>query len=539
MVWKQGMTQWTQAGQVFPPPPPDPNEPPPMPDVPQHTQLPKDSAGMMDPKNRLLLGYRIALVVAAIAAILPWAQLLGSSESGLKTPWGLLTLLVALGGVVFTFVNPVAILKDKVRIGMAAVGGVIALLAVIGMAAVPTLCSPGPGVYLALVAGLAAGGLGFVNKWDQQIERVRRATNGRHLCDAQEIDPQPEHLSGGDLMADNPEGFASKAKSIAASVASRGKAAAQLIAKQAERTKLTTINLPSAYQALGKHIYSSGAHRAVFPGQHQQIDGLANEIKAIQGRSATHPKAEGIAAKAKVAATATKDVAQAKALQMKLNHALGELGMAVFDKQGSQSGPDELTRPLAESLSRLRTLDGELQQLSHAQAGQIVTPKRIVVGGAVLVVLIVAWLAHSMMFKKPAIHNGIDAAVEQRDQAPAQGEEGRGNSTASGLTCADLAKRVIGYCRMKSAGIAKETRKPGYDTNYLIRGNRYHRSEMFEMIGKPDEIQEDASRSGAGWIGQDWIYRCTDGEACLEVSLGANNSEVITICNCGLHTRAQ
>ena len=42
----------------------------------------------------------------------------------------------------------------------------------------------------------------------------------------------------------------SKAKEVAASFVSRGKEAAQLIAKQAERTKITTLNLPNCYQAL-------------------------------------------------------------------------------------------------------------------------------------------------------------------------------------------------------------------------------------------------------------------------------------------------
>jgi hypothetical protein len=152
---------------------------------------------MLDAKNRLRLGYCIALVIAAVAAFLPWAQASGSSSlmgnvqsasasvGGMSTIWGMLTLLVALGGVLFTFLKPATILKERTNIGMAAVGGIIVLLAVIGMATaashfgsgvnyadaygnrVSNSAGAGIGIYLALVAGVASGALGFVNKWDQ------------------------------------------------------------------------------------------------------------------------------------------------------------------------------------------------------------------------------------------------------------------------------------------------------------------------------------------------------------------------------------
>lgn len=197
MVWKQGMAQWAQASQIFPPPAPDPNAPPPIPDAPQSPQLPPVIAGILDSKKRLLLGYRISLAVAAIAAFLPWAQASGSasfmgkvesasaSVGGMDTTTGMLVLLAALCGIVLTFVKPTTFLKEKTNMGMAAVGGIIVLLAVIGFATAAShfgsrtnyrddygnrassSAGAGIGVYLALIAGMASGGLGFVNKWDQ------------------------------------------------------------------------------------------------------------------------------------------------------------------------------------------------------------------------------------------------------------------------------------------------------------------------------------------------------------------------------------
>jgi hypothetical protein len=180
-IWKEGMDKWAPASNLkglFPdaapnmPPPPPPSAP-----------VPPPIGGPLDTKNRLLLGYRIALAMAAISAFLPWAQASGSasfmgnvnsasaSVGGMSTTWGMLTLLVALGGIFFTFLKPATILKEKTTIGMAAVGGVIALLAIIGMATsashfgsgvnyadaygnqASSSAGAGIGIYIALIAG--------------------------------------------------------------------------------------------------------------------------------------------------------------------------------------------------------------------------------------------------------------------------------------------------------------------------------------------------------------------------------------------------
>lgn len=196
LIWKQGMPQWVPASQVFPPPPPDPNAPPPLPAM-KTPADPVDFARLLNLENRILLGYRLALVGAAIAAFLPWAQASGSASlmgkvssgaasiSGMNTTWGMIALLVALGGIVFTFVDPAAILKDKVKHGMAGVGGLLVLLAIIAMSTaashfgkgmnyddsygnqISSSAGAGFGVYLTLVCGLASGAFGFINKWER------------------------------------------------------------------------------------------------------------------------------------------------------------------------------------------------------------------------------------------------------------------------------------------------------------------------------------------------------------------------------------
>ena len=183
LVWKQGMSQWVPLNQAISLSPPDPNAPPPIPIAAQ-------------PQGASLLAYRIALVLAAVVVFLPWVVASGSVSfmghqssgtstlaNGIQTTWGVLCLLCAIAGMGFTFFEPAKILKDKVKLGMAAIGGVIAILAIIGItngasgfqgggnfssgdASVSSNIYAGVGAYLAIVAGVAAGVIGYRADWN-------------------------------------------------------------------------------------------------------------------------------------------------------------------------------------------------------------------------------------------------------------------------------------------------------------------------------------------------------------------------------------
>ena len=203
--------------------------------------------------------------------------------------------------------------------------------------------------------------------------------------------------------------------SLLSSLAQRGKAAAQLVAKQAQRTKLTTMTLPAAYQALGRQIVESGRYRTDFASQYGAIDAPLKQIQVIQGRSASEPKAEGIAAKAKAAATATKDAAQTKALQMKVNHAFGNLAKAAFDKYGARSGPESVTRPIADCLSRIQQLDVEIGNLTETSSSQILTPKRLAIGAGSLIILVLAIVGFALLSRGGSRSSAT--AVARHDRA--------------------------------------------------------------------------------------------------------------------------
>lgn len=183
LVWKQGMSQWVPLSQVISLSPHSSNMPP--------FLIPTQ------PQGASLLAYRIALVLAAVAVFLPWVQLSGSvslagqhfggsvaAANGTQNTWGVLCLLCAIGGICLTFANPATILRDKVRLGMAAIGGTIAVCTAIaitsGVSVFPggsgfndqlgnsvlAQVHAGVGAYLAIVAGAAAAVFGYRAEWN-------------------------------------------------------------------------------------------------------------------------------------------------------------------------------------------------------------------------------------------------------------------------------------------------------------------------------------------------------------------------------------
>lgn len=171
----------------------------------------------LDPRKRLLYGYRAALIVAAVASLLPWISITSSMDynsdripgmsgygrygfnaadpvrtsgsasigiRGTSTIWGDLIMLVGIAGAVLSFVGPEKFMKEKTRFGMAGIGAVIVLLTLL---LVTTYASPGGaradyrdafgnsastalsygfGMYLAFLAGLGAAATGYLHNWD-------------------------------------------------------------------------------------------------------------------------------------------------------------------------------------------------------------------------------------------------------------------------------------------------------------------------------------------------------------------------------------
>jgi len=224
-------------------------------------------------------------------------------------------------------------------------------------------------------------------------------------------------------------------------LAGKLKAAGQYALKQAEKKKLETITLPSAYRALGKHLYSSGTFKDEFPAEFAAVSGFAKQIKDIQEHSGLRPAAEGMADKAKAAAVGAKEAAQTKGLQIQISQACGRLGSAVYGKHAESSGSTELVTPIANALSRITTLDSEIQQLSKVAVGNLLTPKRIVIAGLTVVVAMVAIVALLLWAGHKAGGFGAFASSKSNGWGggvQVSGDSGSGTSVAASTDPSEL-----------------------------------------------------------------------------------------------------
>ncbi len=173
------------------------------------------------------------------------------------------------------------------------------------------------------------------------------------------------------------------------SLLSTAKSAAQLAAKQAEKTKLTTITLPAQYQSLGKHCYATQQHRTEFPDLFQKLDAIRSQLASIATSSEGKPTPQSLGDKAKATAGKAMQAAQAQKLSMQQSSLFGTLGKAVYEVHGENSGPPNLTAPIVASLSRLADLDADISRLSSEGKGSWITPKRLVIAGAIAACLFV------------------------------------------------------------------------------------------------------------------------------------------------------
>jgi hypothetical protein len=63
---------------------------------------------------------------------------------------------------------------------------------------------------------------------------------------------------------------------------------------EADRTRLTTIVLPTAYRRLGQHLQSTGAYAAEFPDLHRHLSHLMNSLaSSVNGNGNGHAPTEG------------------------------------------------------------------------------------------------------------------------------------------------------------------------------------------------------------------------------------------------------
>ncbi len=189
--------------------------------------------------------------------------------------------------------------------------------------------------------------------------------------------------------ADDAKGESSAPKAAKFSLLSTAKAAAQLAAKQAERTKLITITLPVAYLPLGRLCFASKDYEFEFSELHQQLDQVQTDIDALAAQRTNQPTANTLTEKAKSTANKTIQATQSQKLKMRHDSLLRKLGQAVYERYQAGSGSEKIVQPIQESLARLAALDADIAQLSVAGQGSWLTPKRLAIAVVVAASLFV------------------------------------------------------------------------------------------------------------------------------------------------------
>ena len=217
--------------------------------------------------------------------------------------------------------------------------------------------------------------------------------------------------------------FLEKSKDALAFFASNAKAAAQIAVKQAERLKINQVTLPNVYLALGKDIHAAGRYRDEFADLYAKVDEILGRILNLrQTQSVPSDQPQKLINRAKAAAEHASDLTKAKALDMKVTSIFRELGKKTFEKHKESSGPALLIGPICTALSRLEQLGTDIRQISESHAGGFLTPRRLLVGGAVAIsvigLLLIACLftgGPSPIFDVPTLVgkdiNGIQAVL--------------------------------------------------------------------------------------------------------------------------------
>ena len=167
------------------------------------------------------------------------------------------------------------------------------------------------------------------------------------------------------------------------------KAAAKIASKQAEKTKLNTITLPATFQALGRHCYTSGSFRNEFADLFGQLDSIRKQIEELSSQGSNPQAATTFVEKTKAAANKAVQVAQGKKLSMHQSSLLTRMGKDVFAKHQDQSGPENIVGPISTALAQIAQLDSEMASLSQTGNGSWITPRRLLIAGAVMILFVI------------------------------------------------------------------------------------------------------------------------------------------------------
>ena len=280
-----------------------------------------------------------------------------------------------------------------------------------------------------LKAAAASGDLMPTSQvWKEGMAEWKPATNIKGLFDGASVPnpilASPPTLSETAAIADKP-----KKQSAMSSLLSTAKSAAQLAAKQAEKTKIVTITLPAQYQPLGKHCYESQQHRAEFTDLFQKLDAVRSQLGTIATSSEGKLTPQSLSDKAKATAGKAMQAAQSQKLSMQQSSLFGALGKAVYEAHGENSGPSNVIGPIAVSFARLAELDADISQLSSEGKGSWITPKRLAIAGAVVLGMFGLLILAAVL--APAVDQARQAARREQQRKASESPQSQQQATGA------------------------------------------------------------------------------------------------------------
>lgn len=201
------------------------------------------------------------------------------------------------------------------------------------------------------------------------------------------------------------KGFLATSTAMASDLAATAKAATKLTAGKAEQAKITNVSLPKAFLPLGRSLYESGRYRESHTQLYSKLDRINERIRNLEG-NLENRSGETTASKAKALAASARDAGHVKALQRQLKHGLSELGLAVFDAEGVNCGPQDLVEPIEELSRRYSLLEVEIARLNAQGYSRIFTLKQFTVG--VMAVLVAGTIGIAGMMLGRGNYKSVD-----------------------------------------------------------------------------------------------------------------------------------
>jgi hypothetical protein len=198
--------------------------------------------------------------------------------------------------------------------------------------------------------------------WKEGMKDWRPASEAQKLFEGvSTVDASRQKTAGTTPALAPPSADVPSNPKAAVSLGARMKDAARATALKAEQTKLTTVSLPAAYIALGKHLHSNRLLIEQFPDLYHQIDAL--QAKAAEAsQKATEAKGEGFRERAKALAQKGAELAKSKAAEMQQLAVFKRLGEAAAEPSISESIDADRLKDIVAIRERVATISDALSK---------------------------------------------------------------------------------------------------------------------------------------------------------------------------------